>query len=77
MSWIKRPAVVIPLFLNLLFVAVIPFYLGFPERFSIGPMLLAAFAFPWLLAFVVVSIIRQVGNNTKRKREEKEHSDFV
>jgi len=77
MSRFTKPGIVIPIFLNLIFVAVIPFYLGFPDRFSVGPLLLAAFAFPWLLSFVIGSIIQYADKSSKRRREEKEHSDFV
>ena len=77
MSRFTKPGIVIPIFFNMILLMGIPYFLRFSSNMSIRPLILAAFAFPWLLSFIVSSIIQHSDKSSKRRRQEKEQSDFV
>jgi uncharacterized membrane protein len=74
---LKTPFVIIPLFLNVIFLMGIPFFNGLPVMTPVAALLFLGVTGPWMMYFVVWVIVDAAAKNSARKRAQGEDVDFV
>ena len=80
MAHLKTRFVLIPIFLNLVLLAGIPYYHTFSTSsmfHSLFSLVALAMIFPWVMFFVVGAFFDFIARNSAKKRDEVENSDFV
>lgn len=85
MAKVSNPYVLIPIFLNVILLMGLPFFGGIEEVARLIPLLVLAFAFPWILAWVIGKIVHRAmtdypdccGRGTPRHGDAPDNSDFV
>ena len=71
------PFITIPIFLNLILLAGIPYFGGMTEVVGLIPVLVLALATPWLLYFIIGRILESVAREARKRDNGDGDTDFI
>lgn len=77
MSLKRNPYLLIPIFLNVILLAGVPYFGGLTDVVGLVPLLVLAFATPWFLYFLIGRILADVEKKARREGDGPEDTDFI
>lgn len=73
----RNPYLMIPLFFNLILLVGIPYFGGMGEVAFLIPVLVLAFATPWILYFIIGRILESVAREARERDNGDKDTDFI
>ena len=73
----RNPYLLIPIFLNVILLAGLPYFGGLTEVAGLIPVIVLALATPWFLYFLIGRILADVEKKARRESDGPEDTDFI